>query len=164
MKTLAEIQNEVSRLAAQIGAMEKFLPTYGRTTDGARPHIEVDSRGYHYVVVERGEEIKRIITRDFDELLYHIFESVTSTLTYDYELANRIENQDCRRLAFQHQIELLSKISTTWANRESKQHGEVLRQHPFDDDSDARVRLSKQVGWTKACEKYPLPVGLIKPV
>jgi hypothetical protein len=158
MKSLAEIQNEVCQLAAQIGAPAKLLPTYGKTEDGARPHIEVDSKGYHYVVVERGEELERITTHDFDELLYHIFESVTFNLAIDYELAHRIENRDCRRLNFGHQIELLSKISSAWAERESRRHKEILRQHPFDDNSDVRVRLSKQVGWAKACEKYPLPV------
>lgn len=156
MKTLAEIQNEVSRLAAQIGAAEEFLPTYGRTTDGARPHIEVDSIGYHYVVVERGEEFVRITTHDFDELLYHIFKNVASTLAFDYELANRIESQDCRRIAFLHQIELLSKISASWAGRESKEHEQILRQHPFDDNASVRAQLSKQVGWAKACEQYSL--------
>jgi hypothetical protein len=156
MKSLIEIQNEVSQLAAQIGASAKILPTYGKTEDGARPHIEVDSRGYHYVVVERGEELQRITTQDFDQLLYHIFENITFNLACDYELANRTENQDCRRLNFRHQIEILSKISSAWTKRESKRHEEILRHHPFDDNSDARVRLSKQVGWKKACEKYPL--------
>jgi len=51
MLTLDAIKSEVDRLAAKIGASGYILPTYGRSEDLARPHIEVDSRGYHYVVV-----------------------------------------------------------------------------------------------------------------
>mgnify|MGYP002737561385 CR=1 FL=1 len=157
MKSLAEIQNEVGRLAEQIGAPVGILPTYGKTEDSARPHIEVDSRGYHYVVVERGSELKRLTTRDIDELLFQIFENVTSCLAFSFELANRVEDQDCRRLAFSRQIELLSKISSAWAECESKKHDVILRQHPFDDKSSIRAKLSNQIGWKAACKKYPLP-------
>jgi len=51
MESLAEIKSEVDRRAALIGATgHHSLPTYGDTEDGARPHIEVDSRGYHFVL------------------------------------------------------------------------------------------------------------------
>src|SRR5437870_4904903 len=86
MKTLTEIKTEVDRRAALIGAVGRYsLPTYGHTEDGARPHIEVDSRGYHLVVVERGQEQSRFTTRDLDELLYRIFQSVTHDLAFAYE-------------------------------------------------------------------------------
>lgn len=157
MLTLSEIKTDVDRLAAKVGALGYCLPTYGRSEDGARPHIEVDARGYHYVVVERGQELKRITTNDLNELLYQIFEAVTFRLACDYELANRIESQDCRRLMFRHQIELLAKLSEGWSIRENQQHEQILREHPFDDFADTRANLSKQVGWKAACEKYPLP-------
>jgi len=133
------------------------LPTYGHTEDFARPHIEVDSRGYHFVVVERGEELSRFTTRDLDDLLYQIFETTTFSLACDYELAHRIETQDCRRLSFQRQLELLSQLSEHWGRREAQEHEQILREHPFDDVSAIRAHLSAQVGWTKACERYPLP-------
>ena len=157
MLTIAEIKIEVDRLAAKIGASGYYLPTYGRSEDGARPHIEVDARGYHYVVVERGQELKRITTGDLNELLYQIFEAITFSLACDHELAHRVEGQDCRRLMFQYQIGLLSKLSEEWSFREAQQHGQILLEHPFDDFANIRVDLSKQVGWKAACEKYPLP-------
>jgi hypothetical protein len=157
MKSLAEIEKDVGHLAAQIGASVALLPTYGAATDGTRPHIEVDSLTYHYVVVERGEELRRTTTRDYDDLLYYIFADVTFNLACAYELANRIENQDYRRIGFEHQIKLLSKISKKWSEREFNEHEKILHDHPFDDASDMRVQLSKELGWAKACEKYPLP-------
>jgi len=159
MKTLPQIEAEVDRRAALIGASgHDSLPTYGPTQDFACPHIEVDSRGYHFVVVERGQEQSRFTTRDLDELLYKIFQCVTLSLACAYELANRIESQDFRRLLFQQQVELLSQLSPHWGEREADEHQRILREHPFDDQSAIRARLSAQVGWQRACEQYPLPL------
>jgi hypothetical protein len=137
--TLSDIKSEVDRLARLIGAPEGYLPTYGHTEDGARPHIEVDPSGYHYVVVERGQELERITTTDIDELLSTIFASVTFSLACDYELRHRKANQDSRRLMFRRQIDLLSILSPEWAVREGERHEEILLRHPFDDASDKRV-------------------------
>jgi hypothetical protein len=127
MLTLTEIKAKVDELAGKIGASGYVLPTYGHSEDGARPHIEVDSQGYHYVVVERGEELKRITTTSLDDLLYHIFEAVTFSLAGDYEVTHRIPGQDFRILLFKHQVELLSALSTQWAERTSARHERLLR-------------------------------------
>ena len=133
MKTLSEIEAEVNHLAAKIGATGYVLPTYGRTEDGARPHIESDARGYHYVVVERGQELRRDTTDDLEELLYHVFESVTFSLACNYEVRHRVAGQDSRRMMFARQIHLLSLLSPAWAEREARDHQRVLQQHPFND-------------------------------
>jgi len=131
--SLNEIKAEVDRLAAQIGAPADLLPTYGYSEDGARPHIEADSRGYHYVVVERGQGISRITTADLDELLFQVFEHVTFALACRYEMRHRVMDQDSRRLMFHRQIELLAMLSPAWAEIESKDHERILRQHPYND-------------------------------
>ena len=166
MLTLSQIEAQVEQLATRVGASEYILPTYGRTEDGARPHIEVDSRGYHYVVVERGQELEHHTTNELDELLYLVFKGVTFSLAINYELKHRVKGQDFRRVLFQRQIELLSALSPDWGERELRQHHETLRQHPFDDNADVRADLaqeyrnqggSPELAWRKACEQYPLP-------
>jgi hypothetical protein len=133
MKSLPEIETEVNRLAAKIDASGYVLPTYGRTEDGARPHVEADARGYHYVVVERGQELRRDTTPDLDELLYHVFEAVTFSLANKYAGAHVLSGQDFRRLLFARQIELLASLSSSWAEREERNHQRILQQHPFSD-------------------------------
>jgi hypothetical protein len=137
MLDLAAIERVVKARARMLGTSERLLavlPTFGRSQDSARPHIEVDGAGYHFVVVERGQELERFTTRDLDALLFRIFNSVTFELAADYESAHRQPNKDCRRLMFSHQEELLGKLSPEWAAREADSHAAILRDNPFVDD------------------------------
>jgi hypothetical protein len=88
-------------------------------------------------VVERGEELERLTTKLLDELLYRVFESIISTLSYDYELQNRVEGQDGRRIAFPKQIELFRALSPEWANRCAEKIDETLKEYPFNDQRPA---------------------------
>jgi hypothetical protein len=131
--TLAEIKAEIDRRAALLGASGNMLPTYGVSRDFGYPHIEVDGRGYHYVVVERGEELQRTTTPQLDELLYHVFESVAFSLAGRYEVEHRIKGEDCRRQMFRHQVELLAILDPAWAARCAARHRQILRENPFHD-------------------------------
>jgi hypothetical protein len=131
--SLAEVKAEIDRRAAILGASGEMLPTYGVSRDFGYPHIEVDQAGYHYVVVERGKELKRITTPLLDELLYHVFESVSFSLAGRFEVQHRIARQDSRRQMFQHQVELLDTLDPAWAARCRAQHLQILEQNPFHD-------------------------------
>lgn len=139
MKSLPKIKAEIDRLAAKIVAPESLLPSYGHSEDGAHPHIEVDTAGYHYVAVERGRELQRMTTSDLDELLYNVFHDVTHALAGSFELAHRNESEDFRRILFRCQVELLTMLFPHWGEREREHHEEVLREHPFDDQAIARM-------------------------
>jgi Immunity protein 63 len=169
MKTLADVKIEVDRLAAMIGASgHDSVPTYGHSADFGRPHIEVDWRGYHFVVVDLGREQSRFTTINLDDVLDLVFRDVVFSLASDYELAHRIETQDCRRMMFQRQIDLLLQLDGRWAERQAEEHRRILRKHPFDDDSSVRFALStklraeghsSQTAWQMACARYPRPAG-----
>ena len=168
MLTLPEVKAEVERLAAEIGAAGYVLPTYGRSEDGARPHIEVDSRGYHYVAVERGQELERLTTDDLGELLSKVFAGVTFSLASEDELEHRVEGQDPRRILFRRQVGLLSELYPCWGEREAQRHEQILREYPFDDNAALRAQLAKgyreqgyspEGAYKMACERYPEPKG-----
>lgn len=151
MKSLAEIKDEVTHLAQVLGASGNDLPSYGHTRDSAYPHIEVDDQRYHYVIVERGQELERKSTSDFDELLYWVFKDTTSNLAFAYELKNRSEDQDCRRVAFPKQVELLGLISPFMAERQAKEIEKILAIAPYDDAPTKAVnrmsRSRKKKAW-----------------
>ena len=130
------------------------------------PHIEHDSRGFHYIVVERGKEQRRITTHDINELLYLIFQSVTFDMACSYELKNRIEKRDCRRMLWQNQLELLGQLKDSWRAKRETDIQNILTKHPFDDLAGIRATLagelrkqgfSSEAASEKAYEKYPLP-------
>ena len=137
--TLNEIEIEVNNLSNLIKAPKDLLPTYGYSRDFAYPHIEVDKFQYHYVIIERGQEQDRKSTSNIQELLYWVFNSVTFDLSYQYELENRIENQDSRRIAFAKQEELLTYLNPEWGEWQRKEHLEILKRHPFDDLAGLRA-------------------------
>ena len=164
--TLPEIKAKVDQLANIIDAPQDILPTYGSSNQTGHPHIEIGSQGYYYLVLERGIVCDRLVTTDINEILYKIFAGVTFELSHKYELAHRIKNQDSRRISFQKQVELLSILSAEWSERQSQEHEQILKQHPFDDYASIRATLTKElreqghsdeVAWKMACEEYPLP-------
>jgi hypothetical protein len=163
---LSQVKYRVTKLAAIIEAPRNTLPTFGHSEQSGRPHVEVDTNGYHYVVAERGQEFQRHTTSDLDELFYDVFQSVTFELACKYELANRISDKDSRRILFAHQEELLSQLHQAWGERRKQEHKQILERHPFDDYASVRATFSKElreqgnsseVAWKIACEKYPLP-------
>jgi hypothetical protein len=130
---LTEIKSRVKKLAAVVGAPAETLPTFGRSEQSGRPHIEVDSKGYHYVIAERGQELERHTSSDIDELLYLIFQWITFELAVKYELDHRIPGQDVRRILFERQENLLLRLSPAWGERRKQEHEQILRKYPFND-------------------------------
>ena len=105
-----EIRNTVESLAKKIEAPSIYLPSYNHSEDGARPHIEQQGNEYHWVVVERGEELQRKVTKEIKELMFWIFDSVTFEMAVGLELNNRKEEEDFRIQMFRIQEELIGKI------------------------------------------------------
>ena len=131
--SLNTIKEEVLKLAQEINAPSVLLPTFGVNKDFAQPEIRVDVKGYHYVIIERGTELKHQIVRDIDELFYLAFKDITFSMACDYELNNRIEGQDFRRILFSKQLELLNKINDRYYAFRRKEIDDILVKNPFND-------------------------------
>jgi hypothetical protein len=165
--TLSEVKELIDQLAEKIDAPQNSLPTYGYSEQSGRWEVIVDAEGYQLVAFERGKELERYITSDIDELLYKIFDGVTFWLACKYELAHRIQEQDSRRILFQHQFELMSAFSLNWGAQLQHEHDEILKKHPFDDfvnlRSSLRTKLrgdgySEDIVVRMAEEQYPPPI------
>ncbi len=133
MTTLSAIAEAVDQLAKKIDAPSGLLPTYGRSEDGARHHIEVSSDGaMHWVVVERGEELDRRTTLDRDELFYWVFQTVTFSMASDYEVTHRRPDEDSRRQLFTVQLDLLATLNPLWQVRRAASISQYLREVGLD--------------------------------
>lgn len=130
LKTMDAVRGRVEQLAGSISAPADHLPTYGKSSDSARPHIEIDDR-YHWIVVERGEELERRSTLILHQLLYWVFASVTFSMACDYELTHRRRGEDVRRIIFRRQLELLRSLDPSWAKLRAAELAVTLAAHPF---------------------------------
>jgi hypothetical protein len=128
------LRNRFSARCKQLGA-PKAASVYRTVGTGfGDPHVEIDSAGYHYVVTERGQEFRRRTTTDAEELLYWLISGVAFEMACKYELQHRVSQQDFRRLMFQKEIELISKVSPVWADRKRMEIDAILAEHPYSDD------------------------------
>lgn len=162
--SLDEIRSKVSELAAKIAVPDEMLPSYGLMKWDSHPYIELDHLGrIFYSVSERGHKQEKSAI-DLDHLLYMIFDAITHQMAFDYELRNRIEDKDSRRIAFAKQEELLGMLNRKWQERKIEDHSNILFSFPFDDLSGLRAtywgQLSAQ-GYSNveieklAYKKYP---------
>ncbi|TPQ34680.1 Imm63 family immunity protein [Cupriavidus pinatubonensis] len=133
MMTASEVQDMIYSYGqkAAISRRSLFLPTVP-VGDGS-PHLEIGDGKYHLVYSERGMEFGRRSSASIDDILYWYFDSVTSTLAFNFELENRVEGQDCRRIAFAKKRELIHSINGEWDERLALEIQKILRNNPFRD-------------------------------
>ena len=153
--------------AAKIEADEKHLPTICQDKIEGHPMITRIGESYQYTINERNKEYEKTIFDNVDELLHKIFEGITFSIATEYEVENRILNQDSRRLIFQKQNELLRMLNTDWERINRSKQSIILEENPFDDFSHKRVNVyeeyvqmgySESEAWSKSCEDFPLPI------
>ncbi|TGK61513.1 hypothetical protein EHQ27_05905 [Leptospira wolffii] len=161
---LEEIKKIILKKKRIIKADNKDLPSFGYSKDFGIPHLEADG-GYHFVVVEKGKELKRLSTKDLDEFLYWVFRYISLKMAIRYELENREANLDSRRKRFAEQRRILTLLNLDWEGKIQEEQNQILKENPYDDFSNLRVdffvelnkNLSDELAWAKACDKFPLP-------
>lgn len=128
----------LSGLAAEFRSMAEHLdvePYYkafhtSPQHDGA-PHVEMRSGKFEFVVTERGSELERISGLDNDEVLYLLFEGITSIMATSYELRNRKPTGDSRAVWFPYQEKLMAGLRPSWGIRLKTEHEQILQKSPF---------------------------------
>jgi hypothetical protein len=58
---------------------------------------------------------------------------------------HRIKGEDSRRPMFDYQIKTMGRLSPDWAGRQKVEIDKILQQYPYDDSSDARVCMVKDL-------------------
>jgi hypothetical protein len=127
IKSLKELKQIILNLAYKINAPKDLIPSFGKTNDFAHPHIESNLNGvFHYIIVERGEELERETFSKIDDLLFKVFKDITFTMAAKYELEHRKQDQDFRILLFEEQEKLLARLKKEWAEKEKERHERLL--------------------------------------
>lgn len=131
--------NEVRKLIYKHGEKiglpydSKLYPIFSSTgnvfSDGGT--IYISNNEYHYVIMERGKENKHYRSLDINDILYPLFEGITFSLASKYELKNRNEKEDPRKLLWGKQLELLGKIDPLFKERCQKEIDSILKIAPY---------------------------------
>jgi Immunity protein 63 len=89
-------------------------------------HIEAIAGEFHYVVMERGQELSRIKSVNADDILYLLVRDVTRQLAMQYELSQRDDSRDGREIWMPYHVQLLAAIQPEWADRQAAEYAKWL--------------------------------------
>ncbi len=143
MKTTHELESYVKTLYEKLKPFAEkeqiFKPItvhFAKTTPHGTPGDFCYSDGIFYYYGGIGDRGALTLekTSSLFEVTYWIFEFHTSEMAFDYEKKHRIEGKDCRRIAFQKQLELIGFIGEDYRKRAEIEINEILKEHPFQDE------------------------------
>lgn len=126
-----DIQEKINALGKAIGIPESDLHIFSSSPDDGRPHISYDGGLYNYIYAERGVEFFRKKTKSEDELLCWIMSDFIYKVAFLYELENRVENIDGRRIALNKVLDLMGSISDEWRLKAQSEIDEILAKNPY---------------------------------
>ena len=132
-ESLNELQSRYNELCQTIAPSEHEYTFRTDPQDDGSHHVELIDPEFHYVVTERGCELERRSTADINEMLYWMIHDLTFWMGVAYEFKHRIEEQDCRRIIFAKQIEMMKRADPEMTDRLKLHIAETLSKHPFND-------------------------------
>ena len=113
--TIDVIREEVLEYCRILDAPKELVhyAVLGRenSTELGDPHIEIDEEGYHYVVLERGEENLRKTTKEYEELIYWIIEFIAYRMASTHAALQRLPPDGFFKARKEKHLELLKEIN-----------------------------------------------------
>ncbi|AYH01706.1 hypothetical protein F6Q07_02185 [Pectobacterium parmentieri] len=131
--SFSEIQKKVNELGKSVGIPESDLHIFSSSPDDGRPHISYYGGLYNYIYAERGVEFFRKTTSSINELFYWIMSDFIYKVAFQYELENRVENIDGRRIAFNKVLAFMGNISDEWRLMAQNGIDDILAKNPYTD-------------------------------
>ena len=135
MAGLSALRSQYNAIAGSLGAPAKYRAFHTSPANDGSVHLELVGNTYHYVVTERGVELRRRSTDDPEDVLYWLVADLAWAMAADYEVTHRKRGEDFRRLLFATQLDILRRVKLEWAKRRQDEQEEILRNHPFVDSS-----------------------------
>jgi hypothetical protein len=133
MRSLIEIQQLIDKLALQISPPTNIMPTYDNLKHDGTPNIEIGDSLYYYRAFDRDTVSLNRQTDNLANLLYWVFEDITSTMASNYVREHRDPQINSRKVRFEHQLMLLDKINHEWKELREKEIEEILKNSPYEE-------------------------------
>lgn len=114
MYTDYQIEEMVNKINKDLCLDINLLPSYGKNYGKKSSYVKIENDGYSFITFGdywiKEQSHVNIKTLNIDELLFEIFKNATHRMAFNFELKNRIENQDFRIIAFKKHIEILNSL------------------------------------------------------
>jgi Immunity protein 63 len=138
-----DLLEQIQRLAKRIDMPASYLPNQLVVTD----YLQIKKIDDHYTLTysERGSVSSEHTFETSADLFYAYFKDATRMMAVDYEVRNRVEHQDIRRIQFTKWIELMSTLNSAWRSKLSQETQAMLKDRPYQDSSVWEL-LDKQHG------------------
>lgn len=131
---LDELQSQYNTLCQRIDPVDGAYSFLTEAQHNGAPHVEFENGLYQHIVTERGLELERKSFTDKNELLYRLVSDTAFWMAVEYELKNRVEGQDARRIMFAKWLELMERVSPECGERTRDHISETLRNNPYLDE------------------------------
>lgn len=126
-----DLQDKIDEIGKIIDAPRSWLIVLYQPANDGSPYVAIDDDKFFYVSSERGYEISRKPISSLDELMYLTLEGAIFQMASSYELDNRVEGQDFRRILFAREIELMNKLNRKWGERCREKIEKILVSAPY---------------------------------
>lgn len=134
MKYYEEILNDIQLFANKIELHSDYFPKLGVNPDLGEPYILVQENSYLYLATERGQEVMRFETSDYDKFLYKVFNSILFRAACDSHRNSSEfdpdDDSDPRLVIFETQQKAMEKLSPMWGKKCKKDNDKDLRDYP----------------------------------
>lgn len=127
------IKKEVSLLGRIIDAPRHLLLVSEEPRSDGSPYFEINGDQIFVVSSERGLELYRKFVPSVDEAVFIIIERAVTRMALNYEINNRVDGQDFRRIYFGKKVELMGLIDKVWADRVLEDINFILSMSPYAD-------------------------------
>lgn len=134
--SINDIRKKIHSLGKKISIPNGRLNVFDTSPGDGRPHVSFDNNQYNYVYAERGVEFSRKTSDKLNELLYWIMSDIIYSIAFQYELENRIEHRDGRRIIFQKVIQLMGELDPLWALKAQEEIDSILSKSPYNDQDE----------------------------
>lgn len=118
------------RLGSKINVPERLYPHLRSGDSYSDVYIEIKGFCFYYIVLERGEEIKRTKFYRMQDLLYMVFRYITFDMGCENSNKIREEKGSWRQQLWSYQKKLLFQINPGYAQKFQQEVDEILRKNP----------------------------------
>jgi hypothetical protein len=130
--TIESIINQINNWALEINVPQNLLPNQ-KSMGFDYTEISKNDNNYLITYYERGSVVFQNLYTNPSTVLFHYFYSITSDMAQKYELNNRIDNQDTRKLKNEKHIELMTAVNPDWKQETKDKIQKILNKNPYND-------------------------------